>query len=266
MAIAFSYVWLPFMILPVYAALERVPGSLIEASRDLGAKGSTTFRTVLLPLAFPGVVAGSIFTFSLTLGDFITPTIVGGDNHQLIGSVVYSNFGIANNAPFAAAFATVPLVIMAIYLHRRQASRRLRAPLAVETRTTGALLRVWTILVVIFLWIPLAVIMLYAFNRSNVQTWPIKHYSTHWFGVAWNDQEVRDAFVLSLKVALCGDRGGARARQRGGLRRRALPLLRRQLGLVPGDHPDRPAGRDHRNRTAVVVRASRASRSRSGRS
>jgi putative spermidine/putrescine transport system permease protein len=116
MAIAFAYVWLPFMILPVYAALERVPGSLIEASRDLGAKGATTFRTVVLPLAFPGVVAGSIFTFSLTLGDFITPTIVGGDNHQLIGSVVYSNFGIANNAPFAAAFATVPLAIMAIYL------------------------------------------------------------------------------------------------------------------------------------------------------
>ena len=116
MAIAFAYVWLPFMILPVYAALERVPGSLIEASRDLGAKGSTTFRTVVLPLAFPGVVAGSIFTFSLTLGDFITPAIVGGDNHQLIGSVVYSNFGIANNAPFAAAFATVPLVIMGAYL------------------------------------------------------------------------------------------------------------------------------------------------------
>jgi putative spermidine/putrescine transport system permease protein len=116
MAIAFAYVWLPFMILPVYAALERVPGSLIEASRDLGAKGSTTFRTVVLPLAFPGVVAGSIFTFALTLGDFITPTIVGGDNHQLIGSVVYSNFGIANNAPFAAAFATVPLAIMAVYL------------------------------------------------------------------------------------------------------------------------------------------------------
>jgi putative spermidine/putrescine transport system permease protein len=116
MAIAFAYVWLPFMILPIYAALERVPGSLIEASRDLGAKGSTTFRRVVLPLAFPGVVAGSIFTFSLTLGDFITPSIVGGDNHQLIGSVVYSNFGIANNAPFAAAFATVPLAIMAIYL------------------------------------------------------------------------------------------------------------------------------------------------------
>ena len=116
MAIAFAYIWLPFMILPVYAALERVPGSLIEASRDLGAKGGTTFRTIVLPLALPGVVAGSVFTFSLTLGDFITPSIVGGDNHQLIGSVVYSNFGIANNAPFAAAFATVPLAIMAIYL------------------------------------------------------------------------------------------------------------------------------------------------------
>ena len=116
MAIAFAYIWLPFMILPVYAALERVPGSLIEASRDLGAKGGTTFRTIVLPLAFPGVVAGSMFTFSLTLGDFITPQIVGADNHQLIGSVVYSNFGIANNAPFAAAFATVPLAIMAVYL------------------------------------------------------------------------------------------------------------------------------------------------------
>ena len=116
MAIAFAYIWLPFMILPLVAAFERVPGSLIEASRDLGAKGSLTFRTVILPLVMPGVIAGSIFTFSLTLGDFITPQIVGGDNFQLIGTVVYSNFGIANNAPFAAAFATVPLAIMAVYL------------------------------------------------------------------------------------------------------------------------------------------------------
>ena len=116
MAIAFAYIWLPFMILPLVAAFERVPGSLIEASRDLGAKGSLTFRMVILPLVMPGVIAGSIFTFSLTLGDFITPQIVGGDNFQLIGTVVYSNFGIANNAPFAAAFATVPLAIMAVYL------------------------------------------------------------------------------------------------------------------------------------------------------
>ena len=102
-----------------------------------------------------------------------------------------------------------------------------------ETRTTGALLRIWTIMVVIFLWVPLAVIMLYAFNRSNVQTWPIKHYSTHWFSVAWHDQEVRDAFVLSLKVACAATAVALVLGTRGGLRRRALPLLRRQLGLVP---------------------------------
>jgi len=116
MAIAFAYVWLPFMILPVYAALERVPGSLIEASRDLGAKGSTTFRTVVLPLAFPGVVAGSIFTFSLTLGDFITPALVGGANSQFIGNVVHNYVGISNNVPLAAAFALVPVIVMAVYL------------------------------------------------------------------------------------------------------------------------------------------------------
>ena len=89
MWIVFSYVWLPFMILPIYAALERIPDSYIEASRDLGAKGWTTFRRVVLPLALPGVVAGSIFTFSLTLGDYITPILVG--NTQFIGNVVYRN-------------------------------------------------------------------------------------------------------------------------------------------------------------------------------
>ena len=114
--LVFSYLWLPFMVLPIYAGLERIPNSMLDASGDLGGHPWMTFRRVILPLALPAVVAGSIFTFSLTLGDFITPTIVGGDNHQLIGSVVYSNFGIANNAPFAAAFATVPLAIMAIYL------------------------------------------------------------------------------------------------------------------------------------------------------
>jgi putative spermidine/putrescine transport system permease protein len=116
MWIVFSYIWLPFMILPVWAAVERVPESLIEASADLGAKSWRSFRSVLLPLILPGVVAGSIFTFSLTLGDFITPLLVGGNNSTLIGNVVYSEVGVANNVPFAAAFATVPLVIMGIYL------------------------------------------------------------------------------------------------------------------------------------------------------
>jgi putative spermidine/putrescine transport system permease protein len=114
--IVFSYVWLPFMILPVFGALERIPHSYIEASRDLGASGWSTFRRVVLPLALPGVVAGSIFTFALTLGDYVTPLLAGGAGSQFIGNVVYESVGISNNVPFAAAFAAVPLAVMAVYL------------------------------------------------------------------------------------------------------------------------------------------------------
>ena len=116
MWLVFSYIWLPFMIIPTYAALERVPDSLLEAAADLGARRWRAVRDVVLPLAMPGVVAGSIFTFSLTLGDYITPILVGGAGSSFIGNVVYSNIGIANNVPFAAALGTVPIVIMAVYL------------------------------------------------------------------------------------------------------------------------------------------------------
>ncbi len=116
MWIVFSYIWLPFMIIPAYAALERVPDSYMEASADLGARGWLTTRRVTLPLALPGVIAGSIFTFSLTLGDYVTPIPVGGAGSDFIGNVVYQSVGVANNIPFAAAFATVPVVIMALYL------------------------------------------------------------------------------------------------------------------------------------------------------
>ncbi len=116
MWIVFSYIWLPFMIIPAYAALERVPDSYLEASLDLGARPWRTVRRVLLPLALPGIVAGSIFTFSLTLGDYVTPILVGGAGSDFIGNVVYQNVGVANNIPFAAAFATVPVLIMAVYL------------------------------------------------------------------------------------------------------------------------------------------------------
>jgi putative spermidine/putrescine transport system permease protein len=116
MWIVFSYVWLPFMVLPVYAALERIPDNYLEASGDLGAGGWRTFRSVVLPLALPGVVAGSIFTFSLTLGDYVTPLLVGGADSSFIGNVVYDNIGINANVPFAAAFATVPVIVMAVYL------------------------------------------------------------------------------------------------------------------------------------------------------
>lgn len=113
--ITLSYLWLPYMILPVFAGLERLPDSLLEASADLGAPAGQTFRRVILPMAFPALVAGSIFTFSLSLGDYIAVKIVGGAN-QLLGNVVYDNVGAANNLPFAAAVATIPVVVMLLYL------------------------------------------------------------------------------------------------------------------------------------------------------
>lgn len=113
--IVFVYVWLPFMILPIQAALERVPGNLVEASSDLGASPGQTFRNVLFPLALPGIVAGSIFTFSLTLGDYIIPQIIG-TSRLFIGQAVYAQQGTAGNIPLAAAFTVVPIVIMGFYL------------------------------------------------------------------------------------------------------------------------------------------------------
>jgi putative spermidine/putrescine transport system permease protein len=121
--LVFLYIWLPFMVLPIVAALERVPASLTEASADLGATPKQTFGKVILPLAFPGVVAGSIFTFSLTLGDYIIPGIIG-NSRPFIGQAVYQLQGTAGNIPLAAAFTIVPIVIMAIYL---MAARRLGA-------------------------------------------------------------------------------------------------------------------------------------------
>src|SRR4051794_11593582 len=113
--LVFVYVWLPFMILPIQAALERVPGNLIEASSDLGASPGQTFRNVVFPLALPGIVAGSIFTFSLTLGDYIIPSLIG-TSRLFIGQAVYAQQGTAGNIPLAAAFTVVPIVIMGFYL------------------------------------------------------------------------------------------------------------------------------------------------------
>jgi putative spermidine/putrescine transport system permease protein len=113
--IVFVYMWLPFMVLPIMAALERIPNSYLEASGDLGAPPATTFRRIVLPLAMPGVAAGSIFTFSLTLGDYIIPQVIG-DSTLYIGQVVYRQQGVAGNIPFAAAFSLVPIVVVGIYL------------------------------------------------------------------------------------------------------------------------------------------------------
>jgi putative spermidine/putrescine transport system permease protein len=115
MFIVFVYMWLPYMILPLAAALERVPNSLLEASADLGAQPRQTLRTVILPLALPGLAAGSVFTFSLTLGDYIIPSVVGAPGY-FIGMMVYQQQGTAGNLPLAAAFAVVPIVLISVYL------------------------------------------------------------------------------------------------------------------------------------------------------
>jgi putative spermidine/putrescine transport system permease protein len=115
MFIVFVYMWLPFMILPLAASLERVPGSLLQASADLGARPGQTFRNVVLPLALPGLAAGSVFTFSLTLGDYIIPSVVGAPGY-FIGMMVYQQQGTAGNMPLAAAFSVVPIVLIALYL------------------------------------------------------------------------------------------------------------------------------------------------------
>jgi len=125
--IVFCYVWLPFMVAPIYAALERIPPSQIEASQDLGARTWQTTRLVILPLILPGIVAGSIFTFSLTLGDFITPILIGGSGSNFMGNVIEQSVGIANNVPFAAAMAMIPIAIMAIYLLLARAAGAFRS-------------------------------------------------------------------------------------------------------------------------------------------
>jgi len=125
--IVFCYTWLPFMVAPIYAALERIPPSQIEASQDLGAQTWRTTRLVILPWILPGIVAGSIFTFSLTLGDFITPILIGGSGSNFMGNVIEQSVGIANNVPFGAAMALIPIVIMAIYLLLARAAGAFRS-------------------------------------------------------------------------------------------------------------------------------------------
>ena len=120
--LVFTYLWLPYMILPIYAGLERIPDSLLEASSDLGGHAWTTFRRVILPMSIPAVIAGSIFTFALTLGDYIVPNLVSVSSSQFIGTVIVAN--VAQNLPLAAAYSLVPLTIIVIYL---LAARRLGA-------------------------------------------------------------------------------------------------------------------------------------------
>ena len=231
------------MILPVYAGLERIPSSLLEASADLGAHGGRTLRRIVLPLALPAVAAGSIFTFSLTLGDYITPQLVSST--QFIGNVVYINVGVANNLPFAAAFATVPVAVMVVYL---LLARRAGAFESLMTSRAGTwFLRGATALTLAFIYLPLFVICLYAFNERRSLVWPIQGLTTKWFGRAIDNPGVRDALLLSREGGARRDRDRAPARLAGGACRRAPPLLRPRGDLVPRHPPDRAAGDRHRH-------------------
>jgi putative spermidine/putrescine transport system permease protein len=191
--LVFVYVWLPYMILPMQAALERVPNSMLEASADLGASRAQTFRTVILPLALPGVIAGSIFTFSLTLGDYIIPQIVGTSS-RFIGLAVYQLQGTAGNIPLAAAFAVVPILIMLIYLTwpngRGPSMHSDRASWGLKIAAVGGLL---------FLHLPILLIFLYAFTTEDASyQFPPPGLTTQWFGVAWNREDIWPPLYLSL--------------------------------------------------------------------
>ena len=202
MWLVFTYIWFPFMVLPVYAALERVPYSYVEASADLGGRGLTTLRRVILPLAVPGLAAGSIFTFSLTLGDYIAPSLVGGPGSSLIGNGRLREPRAREQRAVRGRVRDGPARDHGRLPRADEAPRGVREPL-METRAHphralglgGARLP--------FLWIPLAIMGVYAFNSSNIQSWPIPGFTTKWFSEAWNDEEVRDGALAVAAGRRC---------------------------------------------------------------
>ena len=169
------------MILPVYAGLERIPDSFLEASSDLGGRSWRTFRRVILPLAFPAVVAGSIFTFCLTLGDYIAPQLVS--TTQFIGNLIFANVGAGGNLPLAAAFALVPLTIIVIYLI---VARKLGASRRCDARRRGLRigLRVMTIAILAFIYAPITLIFVYSLNAGTTTVWPPVGLSFRWYAEA----------------------------------------------------------------------------------
>ena len=252
-----SYLWLPFMIIPIYAGLERIPDSLLSASEDLGASPLTTFRRVILPLVFPAVVAGSIFTFSLTLGDYITPSLVS--NNQFIGNVVYNN--ITNNLPLASAFAMVPIVVMIIYLLIARRARGVRASMRLSKRITDRCCGSASAITLAFIYIPLIVIAIYAFNAGEDARVAAArpHHAT---GSARRSTTPAPATRSSprSRSALVGDRDRPRPRHAGLAGGRAPPLLRPRDDLVPRHPADRAArGSSPASRSATPSPRSSAS-------
>ncbi len=172
--LTFVYLWLPFTMLPIFGALERVPPSFLEASNDLGAKGWKTFRSVVFPLIVPGIVAGSIFAFSLTLGDYITPQLVG--NTLFIGNVIYDERRGRQQRAVRGGIRVGPGGDHGGLPLDREAAGRVRGALGgrVESRIARVLIKTGSVLTMLFLYIPLAIVVVYAFNNSIGQKWPIQ--------------------------------------------------------------------------------------------
>ena len=264
--ITFVYIWLPYMILPLQAALERVPRSFIEASSDLGAKPSQTFRKVILPLAIPGVAAGSIFTFSLTLGDYIIPQLIGS-SRPFIGQAVYQFQGTAGDIPMAAAFADGADRDHGGLSLDRQTLRSLRCPLRRSpadraTPQAGCGLTAGAWFAVLFLNLPILFIVLYGFTTDEQSyTFPPPGLTTKWFGVTFGRADFWHALVAVGLGRLHRHDRGADPRHAG--RRGDVPLqvLRQGSGDAADPAADRAARHRHRHLAARGLRPRRTSRS-----
>ena len=188
------------MVIPVFAAFERVPDSLIDASSDLGASDCSTLRMVVAPLVFPGIAAGSIFTFSLSLGDYIAVTIVGGKT-QLLGNIIYGQLVTANNQPLAAALSIIPLAAIVAVPAGDAPHRRAGERLMLSTGARRAV-RAWTVLVLVFLYVPLLLVVLNAFNTSRTFAFPPTGFTLQWWVAAWHSEGMWKSLANSVVVGL----------------------------------------------------------------
>ena len=227
--IVLTYLWLPYMILPILAGLERIPSRSSRRRPTWAARQGSTFRRVVIPLVIPAIAAGSIFTFSLTLGDYIAPDFIA--NTKFIGNVIYDNSSLGN-LPLAAAYSMLPVLIMIGYLLIVRApaapSSRCERAAMTESRLTRTLLRIATGVVLVFVYTPLVIIAIYAFNPTVSQTWPPSGFTLQWFGDAFSNPHVLAAFGSSVVAG--GVRHGHRAGARDprGAGRPALLVLRPQ--------------------------------------
>ena len=252
-AIVFSYLWLPYMILPLYAGLERIPTSLVEASSDLGGRAWTTFRRIVLPLAFPGLVAGSIFTFSLTLGDYITPdAVLRRPVHRQRGLRPRGRVG---QRPVRRRLRDDPGRGGRRLPAPRAPTRRVRGALTERTRSAGSALRIATALTLLFLYVPIAIIAIYAFNDSRNQSWGnlidsiasngLGAFSFRWFEAALDNRQVRESFFTSVEAALGATVVALDPRHRRRVRGPSLPVLRPGRDQLRPRPADRAAGHRH---------------------